>query len=105
MKNKLLFGFCLFFAQLSYAQINEFVDYSITITEELPKAIPGTYQFIITDSKTVPAFTTDILYFIEQERKQTEDLALQIEKNVILFIPSKDKINSESFEPLSEMSF
>ena len=91
--------------QLSFAQTNQFVDYSIVVTDGMPKAETGTFQFILSDSKRVPAFTTDILYFIERERKQSEDVALPIAKDVVLYIPSKEKIASEDFEPLTEMSF
>ena len=84
--------------QLGFAQTNQFVDYSIVVTDGMPKAETGTFQFILSDSKRVPAFTTDILYFIE-------DVALPIAKDVVLYIPSKEKIASEDFEPLTEMSF
>jgi hypothetical protein len=73
------------------------------LPKDLPKAKVGTYQFIVHDSKVIPAFINEILYFVEKERKQSEDVVVPISEHVDLYIPSKDKINSETFEPLEEV--
>ena len=103
MKLALILGLC---AAMSYGVQAQIGHTPNTITEnpqELSKAKIGTYQFIVHDSKIVPAFTTETLYFVEQERKQSEDVVVPISEHVDLYIPSRDKINSKTFEPLEEV--
>ena len=40
---------------------------------------------------------------IERERKQSVDVVIPISEHVDLFIPSTDKINSNTFEALEEI--
>jgi hypothetical protein len=87
----------------TFAQSDSYPDTRIENTQGLTQAETGTYQFILHDAKVMPAFTTNILYFIERERKQSEDVVIPLSENVTLFIPSREKINSENFEPLEEM--
>lgn len=84
------------------AQSASYPDVRIENTQGLTKAATGTYQFIVHDSKVMPAFTTNILYFIERERKQSVDVAIPLSDRVTLFIPSRDKVNSENFKALEE---
>lgn len=92
----------LFITQ-SYSQVQEFVNYRIDIIEGMPKAEVGTYQFIIVNPKFNPAYTTDILFFIERERKEDQDVVISISDYVDLYIPSRKKIQSKDFEPLDEI--
>ena len=102
MKKLLLLVASTLLVSVSYSQFVENVDYHIEITENMPKAEVGTYQFIIIEPKGTPAFTTEILYFIEHERHQTQDRVISISNYVDLYIPSKEKITSKSFVPLDE---
>lgn len=97
----LFIGFSLFLSAVSYSQYEPLVNYNIPITEGMQKAKEGTYQFIV-DPKYKPVFTIEILYFIEHERKNDEDVLISLMKCVDVFIPSRQKINSTSFLPLSE---
>lgn len=83
-----------------FSQYEENVNYHIPITEGMPKAQDGTYQFIV-NPKFNPVFTDDILYFIEQNRKQDEDVTISIMYCADLFIPSRNKINAANFTPLA----
>lgn len=104
MKLKLLLGLFMSFAWSAFSQTTEIVNTNIVITSDMVMAKKGTYQIIIYDAKFTPAYTTDILYFIEQNRKPTEDVTLFIEENVVLFIPSESTINKSDFEPLEEIA-
>lgn len=88
-----------------YSQMQEFVDYRIEVVEGMPKAEVGTYQFIIVNPKFSPAYTTDILYFIERERKDEQDVVISISDYVDLYIPSRKKIQSKDFVPLVEIHY
>ncbi len=103
MKFKLLLGLFMSFPFLAFCQSPEFVNINIQITSDMVKAQKGTYQIIIYDSKFTPAFTTDILYFVEQNRKPAEDVTLLIAENVVLFIPSRSAISKPDFQPLEEI--
>lgn len=98
-------GIVISIASTAFGQSPNYVDVSIEITPDLVMAEVGTYQFIVHDSKGTPAFTTEILYFVERERTQSKDLVLRISEHVDLYIPCRDKINSEQFTPLTEISF
>jgi hypothetical protein len=102
MKRLLLLVASTLLVSTSYSQYVENVDYSIGITENMPKAASGTYQFIIIEPKYNPAFTTDILYFIERERHETQDRVISISNYVDLYIPSREKITKKDFLPLEE---
>ncbi|NVK65745.1 MAG: hypothetical protein HWE22_14220 [Flavobacteriales bacterium] len=103
MKLPIIIGMCMSISCGALAQSAPYPNTRIENTQGLVQAEEGTYQFIIHDSKVMPAFTTNILYFIERERKQSIDVAIPLSENVTLFIPSREKINSENFEALAEM--
>lgn len=103
MKKLLIIIVATLFITHSYAQVQEFVDYRIEIVEGMSKAEVGTYQFIIVNPKFNPVFTTDILFFIERERKEEQDVVISISDYVDLYIPSRMKILSKDFEPLDEI--
>ena len=95
----LLFG-CVGFSQKSYSSTVTVMEYDVNG----PKAEEGTFQFIITNSKKEDAFTTDVLYFIEQNRKEKEDVYMKISDFTDLYIPSRKKINDPSFVALEPIS-
>ena len=97
----LIAGFSILISCLSHAQYEPIVNYKIPITERMPKAKEGTFQFIV-DPKYKPVFTIDILYFIERERKDEDDVLISLMECADVFIPSKQKINSNNFLPLSQ---
>jgi hypothetical protein len=105
MKLCLIVGFCALISFGGLTQSENYPNVIIENTEGLLKAEVGTYQFIVYDSKITPAFTNNILYFIEKERKQSTDVVIPLSEHVNLFIPSKDKINSETFEALTDIEF
>ena len=70
----------------------------IQLNDALPKE--GTYQFIIHLNKGEPAFTTEVLKLVLQNRKQSEDVVINLSENVDLYIPSLNKINAVDFVPL-----
>lgn len=83
-----------------YSQYEENVNYHIQINEGMTKAQEGTYQFIV-NPKFNPVFTEDILYFIEENRRQDEDVTISLMYCADLFIPSRNKINAPNFTPLT----
>jgi hypothetical protein len=88
----------------SQFQYEEYVDYRIEVTEGMPMAKEGTFQFIIVKPKVDPAFTTEILYFIERERQPKGDKVIHISEFVDLYIPSFETISSKDFIPLKPYS-
>jgi|APGre2960657404_1045060.scaffolds.fasta_scaffold197507_2 hypothetical protein len=102
MKKLLLLVASTLLVSVSYSQFSykEKVDYHIEITEGMPKAQEGTFQFVILQPKVEPAFETDILFFIERERKENEDVTISISEFVDLYIPSRSTVSSNNFVPL-----
>ena len=86
---------CISISSGVLAQSASYPDVRIENTQGLTKAATGTYQFIVHDSKVMPAFT-------KRERKQSVDVAIPLSDRVTLFIPSRDKVNSENFKALEE---
>ncbi|NRA11403.1 MAG: hypothetical protein HRT57_05550 [Crocinitomicaceae bacterium] len=75
-------------------------------TSSLEKmASPGTYQIIVKKRKTKPVFTKDLLYLIESERKENEDVLFPLSELVDIFIPSLTTINDQNFVPLEQMIY
>lgn len=105
MKFTLLIGLCFYFSYNAISQTNEYVDVTVTITDGMIPAPEGTFQFIVHNSKQTPAFTTDILYFIEIQRKENQDVSLSISEDITLYIPSRNTISSSSFEPLEQLAY
>lgn len=89
------------FSQVKYT---EYVDYNIPIEEGMPMAKEGTFQFIIVKPKVLPAFSSEILYFIERERQPSKDRVIRISEFVDLYIPSLETISSKDFVPLETYS-
>ena len=103
MPKKILFLGLFCFASLTgISQYEPYVNLNITITQEMPKAEEGTYQITV-NPKFSPVFTTELLYFIEQNRKEDEDITISLMYCAELFIPSKNKISSPNFEPLQSI--
>lgn len=69
------------------------------------KAKVGTYQIVITGLKQTPAFTDDLLYTIEQNRKEDEIVYLDIQSGVRVTILPRTTINSPEFVPLEEIVY
>lgn len=88
----------------SQFKYQEYVDYHIEITEGMPMAEEGTFQFVVLKPKVDPAFTSEILYFIERERDDKHDRVIQISEFVELYIPSRKTISSKDFVPLTPYS-
>lgn len=61
----------------------------------------GTYQFIM-KTKMQVVFTTDIIDFIEKNRKDDQDVIINYSEFVDIYILSRKKINSSDFKPFTE---
>lgn len=72
---------------------------------EASKAKVGTYQIVITGLKQTPAFTDDLLYTIEQNRKEDETVYLDLQPGVRVTILPRTTINSPDFVPLEEIVY
>lgn len=67
------------------------------------KALPGTYQFVISDQENQEVFTEDILIVIEQLRSDTETIVYQVTEKVSVKILSRKEISQPGFQPLPEI--
>lgn len=103
MKRILLILFALFCFS-SYSQSNN--DMSIEKTE-IQKKMPvkGTYQFIINDNKNQYVFSNEALFLIESQRKENENVKIELGKNVQVLILSKKYISSKEFIPIDEFVY
>lgn len=72
---------------------------------EVVKAKIGTYQFQITETKSQPVFSDEILIEVEQKRQQSETVYMTISPGVVVMIPSRDAIESPSFVALEEVVY
>jgi len=93
-------GFAINANNFTFSQYEEYVNYHIPIEEGMLKAEEGTFQIIV-NPKFNPVFTTELLYFVEKNRKQDEDVTISLMYCADLFIPSRNKINSSDFTPLT----
>ena len=74
---------------------------------ETQKKMPakGTYQFIINDTKNQYVFSNETLLLIESERKEIENVKIELGKNVQVLILSKKHISSNEFKPINEFVY
>lgn len=72
---------------------------------EVVKAKVGTYQFQISEKKSQPVFSDEILIEVELKRQQSETVYMTVSPGVIVMIPSRDAIESPSFVPLEEVVY
>lgn len=78
---------------------------SNTTQSDVVKAKVGTYQFQITETKTQPVFSDEILIEVESKRQQSETVYITISPGVVVMIPSRDAIESPAFVPLEEVVY
>lgn len=69
------------------------------------KAAPGTYQFIIKDTKTEFVYTDELLIMIEEKRKDHEEITIALSAKIAVLIPSRDQVQSPAFKPLAEFFY
>mgnify|MGYP003351862305 CR=1 FL=1 len=62
----------------------------------------GTYQFIYHPCKIRPLFTRETLILVEQKREESADKTIKLGPCADVFIPSRQKISSPQFIPLTE---
>lgn len=67
--------------------------------------IKGTYQFIINDNKNQYVFSNETLLLIESQRKEKENVKIELGKNVQVLILSKEYISSNKFIPIDEFVY
>ena len=91
----LLLGLVLLLSQFSWGQ------------KVAPKGVPeeGTFQFIVKDSKIKWDFTIENLIGTEEKRKKNESVAIKIYENTVLYLPSKNEINSPGFKKLEPVIY
>lgn len=66
------------------------------------KAAKGTYQFIVTNTRSQVAFSEEILYEIERNRQEKEVKILQLGSQAKVKILSREEINAPGFIPIKE---
>ena len=66
------------------------------------KAKVGTYQIYGLDAKIKHAFTDETFIYIEEQRKEHENVTIALNYGAAVFITSKDEILSPDFKPLKE---
>ncbi|SEQ18745.1 hypothetical protein [Flavobacterium urocaniciphilum] len=103
MKNFLLTFFILFCIN-TFSQTKSSTPVEINETQ---KKLPakGTYQFIINDTKNQYAFSEETLLLIESQRKENENVKLELGKNVQVIILSRKYISSKEFKPVDEFNY
>lgn len=74
---------------------------------ETRKKMPakGTYQFIVNDTKNQYAFSNDTLLLNESQRKEKENVKIELGKNVQVLILSKEYISSNKFILIDEFVY
>ena len=106
MNNRLFF--LLFFTFLltqSYSQTTTSFASNNIKKYGTQKAKPGTYQFIVYDTKIKYFYTEETFLYIEDMRKENEDVTLRLNRMTEVFIPSRKKVGSPDFSPLSEFLY
>lgn len=92
----------------TYVLIMSFVGYAQEQNPELTNrsvAKEGTYQIRLSSSKFEYVYTLETLEYFESQRKEQEDYLLVINHFVTVFLPSKEKIESRNFTPLTAVIY
>lgn len=98
MIKNLLVGFSIFFF-FSFAALGQS---RLQAKNSSKKAAKGTYQFIVTNSKSDVTFSEEILSEVEKNRLDNEVKFLQLGDQVKVKILPRSEINSPSFVPIKE---
>jgi len=105
-KRLLLFSILFCFMQESLAQ--KFISSSTEgVTIQLEHApvkggVEGTFQFIVKSIEHKVLRNEDFEFMIESNRKETEDVFMKLDDEVVLFIPSRLNINQPGYQKLAE---
>lgn len=78
---------------------------SFKFTDGPKKAAPGTYQFVIRDTKKEFVYTDELLIIIEEKRKDHEEISVPLNKQVDVIIPSREQIKAPDFKPMAEFFY
>jgi major membrane immunogen (membrane-anchored lipoprotein) len=73
--------------------------------QEEQSAKDGTYQIIVQPTKLTPVFTTTVLVQIEAWRHDTEDKTVELQPDVMVYIPSRATVNAASFKELEPIIY
>ena len=93
----------LFFTAISFGQeAKRNNDSEASRISMINVAAEGTYQFIISSNKQKYIFAKETFVMIERKRKLNEDITIELNQFVSVFIPSKNKINSNNFVQLAQ---
>jgi hypothetical protein len=109
----IIMAVAMLFARYANAQITVPDESSTKVTETTsttvanettakPMAKIGTYSIFGLDSKFKQAFTDETFIFIEEQRKEHEDVTVALNFGVAVFIPSRDAIAAPTFKPLPQ---
>jgi hypothetical protein len=74
-------------------------------SNQFEKAKIGTYQIRLSSYKFEYAYTEETLIYFEANRKENEDVTIQLNSFTSVFLPSKSKITSTTFKPLAEIIY
>ena len=69
------------------------------------KAVTGTYQFIVSTKKGMPAFSDNVLYEVEKVRDDNNVVYLVISPEATVMIPPRSRIYAKDFIPLEEIVY
>jgi hypothetical protein len=69
------------------------------------ESIAGTYQFVISDENIKPLHNEELFNLIKNSRKEAEDLILELNTNIKIYIPSKQRLNSPEFTALEKVQY
>jgi hypothetical protein len=86
----------------SFSELNAQIDHQVK-TESSVSTEEGTYQIITSGSKHERVFTTEMIssFKIEENRKENEDVFIEINPSTKIFIPSLNSINALGFQKLT----
>ena len=63
--------------------------------------LEGTFQVLIHGEESSVLITEELLNFISNERRESEDVTLSFNSNISLYIPSRQRVLSSSYTKLN----
>ena len=96
----------LFFKCNSYCQKNNPVYHEgVTLQIENDQKVTdltGTFQFQVKSLEHKVLRNEDFEFMVESNRKETEDVYIRLDDDVVLYIPSRQKIQQPGYQRLTE---
>lgn len=115
MKKMILVGTMLFSASVTIAQKDQNTLPILTPEKGTSKensysmksweSIDGTYQFIIADRNIKPLHNEELFNLIINSRKDSEELLIDVNEDIKVYILSKQQLNSPEFVVLERVQY